>query len=276
MWRIRLAAADRREWQIDNGIERRRASFQRIGVDVNLERTSDLSDGLRGTIEFGILKTVAADHGFDFPGGIIDGEKRPLRAGLLFELGAHGVVAQFLNRELRQVADFQQIAGFLAASPDEIVGREDSAVRADLDDRVFVRHREDKPGDVTSLLDGMPPIVVFVRIQFAEIVAQHVGKVALPAVAPFVTVQTIAQSLVRDALHVDIQRGVNTQAALVDSRRSIRRFEILANLFEEIRCKVVARILNVQPERRFSGVAFFCRRNLPFFFHAMDHQIAAA
>ena len=122
----------------------------------------------------------------------------------------------------------------------------------------------------------MPPIVVLVRIQLAEIVAQDVRKIPLPAVAPFVTVQTIAQSLVRDALNVDIQRGVNTQAALVDSRRSIRRFEILANLFEEIRCKVVARILNVQPERGFSGVAFLRRRDLTFFLHAMDHQIAAA
>jgi len=72
--------------------------------------------------EFGILKTVTANHGLDFTGGIVDGEKRALRAGLLFELDAHGIVAQFLDAQLREVARFQQVCRFFAAGPSEIVG----------------------------------------------------------------------------------------------------------------------------------------------------------
>ena len=60
--------------------------------------------------------------------------------GLLFELYPHRVIAQFLNRELRQVTDFQEIGGLFAAGPGKIVGRKNPAVRPDFDDRVFVRH----------------------------------------------------------------------------------------------------------------------------------------
>ncbi len=63
-----------------------------------------------------------------------------MRPGLLFELQAHGIVAQFLNRELRQVTCFQEIGRLFSAGPGEIVGRKNSAVRSDLDDCVSIAH----------------------------------------------------------------------------------------------------------------------------------------
>src|SRR5207245_4899695 len=105
----------------------------------DLERAADLPERLRRPVELGVFEAVAADHRFDLAGGIIDGEQSALWAGLLFELDAHGVAPQFLNGELRQVADLQQFRRFLAAGPGKITGRKYSAVGADFDNRVPVR-----------------------------------------------------------------------------------------------------------------------------------------
>ncbi len=93
--------------------------------------------------------------------------------------------------------------------------------------------------------------------------------------AALIRVQAVAQRLVGNALQVDIQRGVNTQAPLVNRFGSVRRFEGLSNLLEKIRREVVARILDVQTERRLPGRSFFYRRDFPFFLHAMQREIAA-
>ena len=76
--------------------------------------------GLRGAIEFGIFKTVAADHGFDFAGGIVDGDHGGLRSGLLFQLHASGGFAQILNGKLREIADGENFPGFFVPGPGEI------------------------------------------------------------------------------------------------------------------------------------------------------------
>src|SRR5262249_45715783 len=36
-WRIRLPAADRREWRVQNGIERRKTFFERVSINVDLK-----------------------------------------------------------------------------------------------------------------------------------------------------------------------------------------------------------------------------------------------
>ena len=204
-----------------------------------------MAHGLRGAVEFGVLKTVTANHGLDFPSGIVDGEERALGPGLLFKLNAHGVVTQFLDGELREVTHFQEIGRFLAARPDEIVRRKNSTVRPDFDDRILLSHRQNESGDIASLLERVAPIVVFVTFELAEIVAQDVRKIALPAVPPFIAVQTIAERLVGDALHLDVQRGVHAQSAFVHGFGAVGGFKILANFFEEVRREIVARILNV-------------------------------
>ena len=110
----------------------------------------------------------------------------------------------------------------------------------------------------------MPPIFVFVRIQFAEIVAQNIRQPAAPSVTPVVAVQTIAHRLIRRALHRDIQRRVNAQPALMHRFGSVGRFQILANFFEKIRRQIVARILHMQTERRLlRRFLFGARRSFP-------------
>src|ERR1700720_203837 len=97
----------------------------------------------------------------------------------------------------------------------------------------------------------MAPVVVFVTIELAEVVAKNVSRLPAPAVASVVTVQAVAQRLIGGLLHLAVQRGVNAQAALVTGFGPLGRFQILANLFEEIRRQVVARILQMQAKRRF-------------------------
>src|SRR6266481_2463357 len=82
-----------------------------------------------------------------------------------------------------------------------------------------------------------------------ERIPQDVGEIASPTVASFVAVQTVAERLVGDALHVYVQGSVDAQPALVDRFGPVRGFKVLTNLLEEVRREVVARILNVQTDR---------------------------
>ncbi|HTA95097.1 MAG TPA: hypothetical protein VK769_03140, partial [Verrucomicrobiae bacterium] len=87
--------------------------------------------------------------------------------------------------------------------------------------------------------------------------------------------QSIANGLIGGALHRDIERSVDAQAAFVDGFGAVGGFEIFANLFKKIWREVVARILNVQAEWRFFRGGGFRRGNFSLFFHAIDDEVAA-
>ncbi len=154
-------------------------------------------------------------------------------------------------------------------------GRKNGTVRADFYGGAFIVGSEDESGEVSSLFDGMAPIVIFVGIEFAEIVAKHVGELVAPAMTTIVDVQAIANGLVGGFLHLDIQRGVNAKAAFVNGFGAVGRFEILANVFKEVGCEIVARVLEMKAERSLAGGFFFSRSDLPFFAHLVNDEIAA-
>jgi len=119
------------------------------------------------------------------------------------------------------------------------------------------------------------PIFVLITVELSQIVAQHVRQITLPAMAPLIAVQPVAQRLVGHALQVDVQRGVDAQAALVHGLGSVLFFQILANLFEEVRGQVVTRILDVQTKWQFLRRGFLGGRNFPLFGHASQDQVPA-
>ena len=161
------------------------------------------------------------------------------------------------------------------AGPGNFGRRKNGAIGADLDGGVFIVDGQNQAGDVASLFDGMTPVFVFVGVEFAEIVFQDVGELVAPAVAAIVGVQAIANGLIGGFLHLDIQRGVNAQAAFVNRFGAVGGFEILANVFEEVRREIVARVLDMQAERSFLGGGFIGGGDFAFFFHAVKNQIAA-
>ena len=121
----------------------------------------------------------------------------------------------------------------------------------------------------------MAPVFVFVGVQLAEIVAENVGQAAAPAVAAVVGVETVANGLVGRALHIHVERGVHAQTAFVDRFSAVSEFEVLANFLKEVRREIVARILEVKTERGIHGGPFFGGRDLAFFRHATQDEIAA-
>ncbi len=66
------------------------------------------------------------------------------------------------------------------------------------------------------------------------LVADDVGQIAAPAVAPLIGVQTVSHCGIGGALHGHVEGRIDPQAALVHRFGSIGRFQILANLFHEI------------------------------------------
>ena len=102
---------------------------------------------------------------------------------------------------------------------------------------------------VRALHDVAVPIVVLIGFEGGATIGEDVVEVAAPAVAAIVGVQAVADGLVGGALHCDVQRGVNAQAALVNGFGAVGGLEIFANFLDEIGREVVARQLDVQAER---------------------------
>jgi hypothetical protein len=86
-------------------------------------------------------------------------------------------------------------------------------------------------------------------------------------VAALVGVQTAPQRLIGHALHVDVQRGVDAQAALVHRLRAVGCFEVFPDFLEKIGRQVIAWILQVQAERRLDRGGFLLGPNFPLFSH---------
>src|SRR5207245_9991712 len=103
----------------------------------------------------------------------------------------------------------------------------------------------------------------------------NIRQSAAPSVAAIVSMQSVADSKIRGALHSDIQRRVNAQSAFVHRFCPVSRFEIFPELLEKVRRQVIAWILNMQPKRSFLSRSFFTRRNSSFFLHSAQDKIPA-
>src|SRR6202050_3097202 len=186
MRRIILGAAAVCDGLVHDGIKRRNALFDGVGVNVNLERAAGLAQGLRGAIEFRFVETVAADHGFDFAGGIVDGEQGALSGGLLFELDAHGEAGNFLDRNADEISRLEQLRGGFAAGPGKIGGSEHGVILADLDGSESRLNRGDQAGNVIVFLKRVVPLVVLIFIERAKFILQNIREISAPAVAAIV------------------------------------------------------------------------------------------
>ena len=216
-----MSAADNRKWRVQNGIEGRRALLNGVGVDVDFKRTSHLPDGLRGTIEFRIFKTVSTNKGFDFAGRIINSHHRGLWSGLLLQLDASRRFAKFLNGKLRQVSNLQQLARLFSAGPWEIARGDHCAVSTNLDGGVFIVDRHHQARNVATLFKGTPPVIVLIRFGRAQVVLKNILQSAAPPMTAIIRMQSIAYCQICGSLHGDVQCGVNTQAALMHRFRAI-------------------------------------------------------
>src|SRR5581483_8709803 len=135
---------------------------------------------------------VAANYRLNLAGCEVADDHRALRPALLFQLHERLAVLPYLDRELRQVAHFQEFSWLLPSGPGKILRRENGAIWANLDQSALVVHLHDQPRNITALLDGMAPVIVLVGIELAQIVAQYIRQVPAPAVAPLVCVQSVA------------------------------------------------------------------------------------
>ena len=89
-----------------------------------------------------------------------------------------------------------------------------------------------------------------------------------------VGVQALANRSIRGALHGCVQHGIDAQAALVHRLGSVSALQVLANLLEEVRRQVIARVLQVQGKRLLHGLLRFAHADAPVVVHALDHQVA--
>ena len=73
------------------------------------------------------------------------------------------------------------------------------------------------------------------------LVADDVGKITAPAMAPLISMEPLTDRGVGRALHGDIKGRIDPQAALVHGLGSIGGFKVFANLFHEVGRELVPR-----------------------------------
>src|SRR5437016_10914543 len=79
------AAAEECRRSVQNVVVRSRPLVYRSGINKRLKGRTYLALGLRGAVEFGLLKIAPADHGFDVARSIINRQQGPLGGGILLQ-----------------------------------------------------------------------------------------------------------------------------------------------------------------------------------------------
>ena len=122
-----IAEADR---AVDDDVGGLGAVFDGGGVDVGLEAGAGLALGLGGAVEFRERVVASADHGEHVAGGVVHGQQRALRAGVLLECGAVARAA-FHDRgkvDVDDVAGFDERVGEALAGPFPVFRQKDDFV----------------------------------------------------------------------------------------------------------------------------------------------------
>ena len=203
------------------------------GVDVGLEGRADLAHGLRGAVEFGFVEVASADQGLDAAGGVVDGEQRALSAGVLLEADAcRAVRAERKNLDVADVAGLENVRELLLR-PGDVGLTERGGVAAELQRSDSGAGGGDESVDVSVDFGLVIPVRVGIFLEDCSL-GDDVFEMTLPAVAALVGGQAVEHGLIRGLLHVDVERGVDLQAAFVDLVGAVLAFEIAANFFDEI------------------------------------------
>src|SRR5215469_16217691 len=107
-------------------------------------------------------------------------------------------------------------------------------------------------------------------------VRDDVQQTALPSVTVLISSKSIEYGEISGFLQVEIQRGINPQALLVNFFTAILFFQVLPHLFYEIRRDTIRFALHIELNRRVLGALGFFGGDLAIFEHIVDDEIAAA
>ena len=152
---------------------------------------------------------------------------------MLLDVNLYAAAVDFADAEHSYVAYLKKLRGRCAAGPREILRAHGGAVLADFHDGGDAVHGGHQSVDVVPFFDRVVPVIVIVTGERAEVIPEYVRQVAAPAVAAVIRVETVADSTICILLHIDVERGVNTQSLRVDGFRTVSAFEIFADLLEK-------------------------------------------
>ena len=83
-----------------------------------------------------------------------------------------------------------------------------------------------------------------------DAIGDNIFQMAFPSVPALVGGQTIQHGLIRRLLQIDIERGIDLQAAFVHLVGAVFIFQISPDLLDEIRSERVRIVLQMQNQRR--------------------------
>ena len=161
----------------------------------------------------------------------------------------------------------------LAMGPGHVGRGEGGGVVAEFDRRRCRRRRRNQGMNIVIRLRLIVPVGVLV-VRESDIVGQDVGKLSLPAVAALIGGQAVEHRLIRGALQVHVERGIDPQSPLVHAVGAVLVFQIAANLLDEIGGERIGVVRQLQVEGLVAGCNGLGRSDSSIFEHGIDHQVA--
>ena len=104
---------------------------------------------------------------------------------------------------------------------------------------------------------------------------QNILQTSSPAMAALIRGQAVEYGAVGGALQVHVERGVNSQAALVDLIAAVLAFQVAADFLDKIRRQRIGIVGHFEADGLIAGRRRLLRRDLAVFEHRIDHQVAA-
>ena len=211
------------------------------GVDERLERGTELPGGLHRAVELAALEPVAAHHGHDFAGAVLDGEQGALDGGFLFQSSSVSSPAASALHHARfdEVADLHQLRRRLP--------RPGEALAADLGVRRCRRARECSsarpprpPRDDVAVRDGLLPARIAEAVERA-LFREHVALRRPPAAPLVEPAQAVVDGRIGGCLQSHVEGRADAESVLVELLRAEVRLDVLPHLLDEVRRDGVGR-----------------------------------
>ena len=203
---------------------------------------------------------ASADHGQHVAAGVVDGQQRALRAGVLLERGAARAALRGRGQaDVDDVAGLGQRVAVALAGPLPVGGQKDNfracltagPMRASNLERKRAR---DESMNVVAGSSGYSPVGMAIVIERARRSARTFSSLPRPAAPALVGGQAVGHGAIGRLLQVEIERGVDAQAGLVHLFGAEALFELAPHLFLEPGRDRRLRLRDAQAQRRLAGL----------------------
>jgi len=259
---LAVAAHERRR-RVEQRVGRRPPLLERRAVDERLERRAHLAPGLGDAVELVAVEVPAAHHRPHGAGLALQDHRRRLDDRLLLQekerlarfcrcfcrrFGGLGVLLRLrrVHAEPAHHAPLEDLARRLAVRPGDPLGVERQHLVADLDPRRGAGFEDDALIPPFEHRLAVRPGGELLRV---DVFLVDRGDGAAEAAAVVEAQELVADGVLGGTLDLRIERRLHLEAILIERRRAVFGFQVLADVLGEVGGEHLLRLLRRHEER---------------------------